>query len=498
MGQVTVESTTDVELGNVQLNVGLTWPDQPRSSWPQISMATDAAMLGAAVIFAGVLSRGSAPTMSLGWAVVLGLLTLVTLYRKGLYRPPLQLRIIDTTLAIVTATGVAMAVTISLRVILTDSAMIAEQSVRLWLLATALLTAGRVALVVYERRARRAGKAGSPTLIVGAGKVGRLLAKRLAANREFGLRPIGFLDKEPLASDANGSALSVLGASWDFDRIVREHHVEHVVFTFSTAPTEVFLRLLKRCEELGVRTSLVPRLYEKATCEATIECLGGIPLVTSHARDPRGWQFNTKYALDRLAAVLMIAVVAPLFAVLAVAVWISLSRPIFYRQERVGRDGKRFAMLKFRSMRLPGKIEDEPLPAKTEDEPLYVADGTAPGGVEGADRRTRVGALMRQLSLDELPQLVNVVKGEMSFIGPRPERPEFVEVFEENVHRYGERHRVKSGITGWAQVNGLRGKTSIADRVEWDNYYIENWSLWLDFKIMLLTFVAVLRVREVE
>ncbi len=489
MGQVTVESAPDVGLRNVDLGARLPWYDQRRSSWPQISLATDTAMLGAAVIFAGAVSRGSVPTMSLRWAVVLGILGLVALARKGLYRPPLQLRMIDTTRAIVTATGVATAVTISLRVILTDSARIADESVRLWLLATAFLAAGRLALAVYERRERRVGRAGAPTLIVGAGKVGRLLALRLAENREFGLRPVGFLDKEPLASDANGSALSVLGASWDFDRIVQDHHVEHVVFTFSTAPTEVFLRLLKRCEELGVRTSLVPRLYEKGTTEASVECLGGLPLVTGHARNPRGWQFNTKYALDQLAAMLLITVVAPLFAVLAVAVWISLGRPIFYRQERVGRDGKRFAMLKFRSMRPP---------TKTELEPLDLAEGTAPGGVEGADRRTRVGALMRQLSLDELPQLVNVVKGEMSFIGPRPERPEFVEVFEENVHRYGERHRVKSGITGWAQVNGLRGKTSIADRVEWDNYYIENWSLWLDFKIMLLTFVAVLRARDVE
>lgn len=488
MEQVTVESTTDAHLGGVQLSARLPWYDQRRRSWPQVSLATDAAMFAAAVVLAHVAYRGSAP-MSLRWALVLGLLTLATLYRQGLYRPPLQIRVIDMTGAIVTATGVAAAVTISLRVILTDSVTIAEESVHFWLLATALLTAGRVALAAYERQERRAGTVGSPTLIVGAGKVGQLLAKRLVENREFGLRPVGFLDRDPLQADAGGSDLAVLGASWDFDQIVEEHNVEHVVFTFSTAPTEVFLRLLKRCQELGLRTSLVPRLYEKVTTEASVDCLGGLPLVTSHARDPRGWQFKTKYALDRLVGSLVIVAASPLFAALAVAVWFSLGRPIFYRQERVGRDGRRFAMLKFRSMRPP---------AETEDEPLKLADGTAPGGIEGADRRTRVGALMRQFSLDELPQLVNVVRGEMSFVGPRPERPEFVEVFEGNVHRYGERHRAKSGITGWAQVHGLRGKTSIADRVEWDNYYIENWSLWLDLKIVLLTLIAVLRPGEVE
>jgi lipopolysaccharide/colanic/teichoic acid biosynthesis glycosyltransferase len=125
-------------------------------------------------------------------------------------------------------------------------------------------------------------------------------------------------------------------------------------------------------------------------------------------------------------------------------------------------------------------------------------DDTAPGGVEGDDRRTRVGMIMRALSVDELPQLANVARGDMSLVGPRPERPEFVAQFEQQVRRYGERHRVKSGITGWAQVHGLRGQTSIADRAEWDNYYIENWSLWLDLKILLLTVVAVLRVRSVQ
>jgi exopolysaccharide biosynthesis polyprenyl glycosylphosphotransferase len=482
-------STTDVELSTIQLDRRVPRRAAHRGSWAQMAIATDAAMLGVALILTGLLARGAAPPLSLSWALVLGLITLVTLHRRGLYRPPLQLSIVDAVRAIVTATAVATAVTISLRVILTDSATIAEPSIRLWILATAFLTIGRLALTVHERRGRRAGTCGAPTLIVGAGKVGHLLAKRLDENKEFGLRPIGFLDKEPLPAETNGSAPAVIGASWDLDRVVGEYHVEHVVFTFSSAPTEVYLRLLKRCEELGVRTSLVPRLFEKATTQASVESLGGLPLVTSHARHPRGWEFSAKYALDRLAAVVMIAFLSPLFAALAAAVWISLGRPIFFRQERIGMDGKRFQMLKFRSMRPP---------VKGEDEPLSLDDDSAPGGVEGADRRTRVGALMRKLSLDELPQLVNVAKGEMSFVGPRPERPEFVEVFAGNVHRYDERHRVKSGITGWAQVHGLRGRTSIADRAEWDNYYIENWSLWLDLKVMLLTFAAVLRPGEVE
>jgi lipopolysaccharide/colanic/teichoic acid biosynthesis glycosyltransferase len=160
--------------------------------------------------------------------------------------------------------------------------------------------------------------------------------------------------------------------------------------------------------------------------------------------------------------------------------------PVFFRQRRVGRDARPFDLLKFRSMSMgaasPSDAAAESLPADT-----------APGGVEGDDRRTAIGRLLRRTSIDELPQLFNVLRGEMSIVGPRPERPEFVELFEQNVERYEDRHRVKAGITGWAQVHGLRGRTSLADRIEWDNYYITNWSLWLDFKILLMTVVAVFR-----
>ena len=231
--------------------------------------------------------------------------------------------------------------------------------------------------------------------------------------------------------------------------------------------------------------SFIPRLFEKVPRRLTVEHLGGLPLLTAHRPDPKGWQFAIKYAVDRAVAAFVILLALPVLAAGALAVWRSLGRPILFRQVRVGRDGRPFEMLKFRSM----KAADPQEPTTPQVE--LPAD-TAPGGVEGADRRTRVGAFLRATSIDELPQLFNVLKGDMSLIGPRPERPEYVARFEESVHRYAERHRVKAGITGWAQVHGLRGKTSIADRAEWDNYYIENWSLWLDVKIALMTVLAVL------
>ena len=179
----------------------------------------------------------------------------------------------------------------------------------------------------------------------------------------------------------------------------------------------------------------------------------------------------------------------------AVAVRLSSPGPAFFRQRRVGRDGKVFDFYKFRSMRMaPGQTDDGEEAVSALD--FLLGGDIAPGGVEGEDRRTAVGRFLRSTSLDELPQLFNVLRGDMSLVGPRPERPEFVELFRQDIIRYGDRHRVKSGITGWAQVHGLRGQTSLAERVEWDNYYIAHWSLGLDLKILALTLVALFRNAE--
>jgi exopolysaccharide biosynthesis polyprenyl glycosylphosphotransferase len=235
-----------------------------------------------------------------------------------------------------------------------------------------------------------------------------------------------------------------------------------------------------------MRVWVVPRLFDAVGARARVDHVGGLPLISLPDVNPRGWQFAVKHAMDRAVAATGLLMISPVFLTLALLVRLSSPGPIFFRQQRVGRNGKPFDCLKFRSMR----------PPQPSDEQFELEVGSAPGGVEGVDRRTRIGKFMRQTSLDELPQLVNVLKGEMSLVGPRPERPDFVELFEMQIRRYGERQRVKAGVTGWAQVHGLRGQTSIASRAEWDNYYIENWSLWLDLKILALTVLAVLRRAE--
>jgi exopolysaccharide biosynthesis polyprenyl glycosylphosphotransferase len=256
-----------------------------------------------------------------------------------------------------------------------------------------------------------------------------------------------------------------------------------VIMTFSTAPHGVLLRLVERCEALGVEVSLVPRLFEKMTERLRIDHLGGLPLISARRANPKGWQFAVKYAADRVIAAVLIVLLLPLLAVTALMVYLSLGRPILFRQARVGRDGREFTMLKFRTMQ--GGPEDG---GEADAEwALTELNGDAKTDVSVPDRSTPLGRVLRRLSIDELPQLLNVLWGHMSLVGPRPERTHYVDLFQDSVYRYADRHRVKSGMTGWAQVNGLRGKTSLADRVEWDNYYIENWSLWLDVKILIFT-----------
>jgi exopolysaccharide biosynthesis polyprenyl glycosylphosphotransferase len=454
-------------------------------AWALACIAVDATMLVLAALATSVGAQtGGFARAPVGWTVGFAAVTLLLFRNRGLYTLKLGFRMLDDVRSIVGSTTLAAMGILSLRLLLGQTPDLAAESVRPWAFATVYIAAGRVALYWSQARARQEGEHVRPTLIVGAGRIGQLTARRLLDAPQLGLKPVAFLDKEPLADPSGSHGLPVAGASWDLDAVIAQYKIQQVIVTFSTAPDEVLLRLVRRCEEQGIAVSVVPRLFERVPERYRVEHLGGLPLMTAHPADPKNIQFAFKYVLDRLVAALVLLLFAPVMAATALAVRISLGRPIFFRQARVGRDGRTFEILKFRTMSQSS--------AAAEPCDFEVADGLGPGGVEGDDRRTRLGMFLRASSIDELPQLFNVLKGQMSLIGPRPERPEFASQFERNVYRYGDRHRVKSGISGWAQVHGLRGKTSIADRAEWDNFYIENFSLWLDLKIALLTVGAVL------
>jgi len=492
-------TTTEVAPGYSQSQAGAEEAARPRKLlWLRAHITVDiaACAIGVALAEFGA-SRAGVPPTPVEVLLVFPALTLALLAVRGSYRPRLYGGGTFEDLRLVAASSaLAAMVMLCVRAFATTDPAIAQQSARLWAFAAAFLVAGRLTLALNARSERRAGASLRPTLIVGAGRVGRLTAERLLAKPQLGLKPIGFLDKDPLTPAVDdGVALPVLGASWDLEEVVREHGVEQVIITFSTAPNDVLLRLFRLCEQLGLSVSMVPRLYELTTSQLTVEHLGGLPLVSVHPADPRGFQFALKYAIDRILSATLIVLLSPLLLIGASATLLSLGRPIFFRQRRVGRDGVEFDMLKFRTMRgAPAERgEADAQWARRQLEPSggEPLDEALVGEASSQELRSPVGQLLRRLSVDELPQLFNVLLGHMSIVGPRPERVHYVRQFERNIYRYGDRHRVKSGITGWAQANGLRGNTSLADRVEWDNYYIENFSLWLDVKIVVMTFAAV-------
>jgi exopolysaccharide biosynthesis polyprenyl glycosylphosphotransferase len=463
-----------------------------RLHWLAVCLAVDTATLTAAAVASMVGARESGLAWSFSaWTLAYALLTLALFQNRGLYQLRIRIPVFDDVRRIAVATSVAATTVLTVQLLVAPRSS-ASEILRPWVFALVYVTAGRIALYWSQTKARAAGETVRPTLIIGAGRVGRVVARRLLAQPQLGLRPVGFVDAAPLLEHEDDELeLPVAGGAEDIEQAIQMYAIEHLVVTFSNERDDVLLALVNRAEALGVTVSIVPRLYEKVPERITVEHLGGLPLITPHATNPRGVAVALKYVLDRLVGAVLVLVAAPFLVGSAIAVYVSMGRPICFRQTRVGRDGRMFEILKFRSMKLPTAEE-------LEIQAHAIAEGL-PGGVEGVDRRTSVGTFLRKTSLDELPQLLNVLRGDMSVVGPRPERPEFVSKFEGSVYRYTDRHRVKSGITGWAQVHGLRGKTSIDDRAEWDNWYVENFSLWLDVKILFMTARAVLAAfRDVE
>ncbi|HEX2757018.1 MAG TPA: undecaprenyl-phosphate glucose phosphotransferase [Thermoanaerobaculia bacterium] len=307
------------------------------------------------------------------------------------------------------------------------------------------------------------------TLIVGAGHAGRALADKLLDHPATGLKPVGFADDDPLKRVGGYRGLAVLGTTSEVTALIRAHEVDTVFLALPVEAHRTMLTILKEVGNQIVDLKVVPDLFQYVTFKAGIEDFDGLPVINLTQMPLEGWNSLVKRTMDVALSALGLVALAVLFPILALAIWLEDRGPIFYAQERMGLDGRLFRMLKLRSMRVDA--EDDGARWTEENDP----------------RRTLVGAFLRQTSLDELPQLINVFKGEMSLVGPRPERPEFVSTFREKFPQYMLRHRVRAGITGWAQVHGWRGNTSLSKRIEYDLYYIENWSVGLDVKILWLT-----------
>ncbi len=302
----------------------------------------------------------------------------------------------------------------------------------------------------------------SRVLIAGAGELGLLTAEKLRNYKHFGIQVCGFLNAEP--------GPGVHGEYRDLERVVRELSITDLFIALPLSEYATIMELIEKANSNLIDVRLIPDLLQMASLKAGMEHLEGIPVIHLGDIPLIGWRAALKRAFDLLVSSAGLVCTLPLLALLALIVKIDSSGPVFFRQKRVGLDGRVFKMVKFRTMIKEAEKETGAVWSPPNDQ-----------------RVTRSGRVMRRLSLDELPQLWNVITGDMSLVGPRPERPEFVDSFKEKIPRYMLRHRVKTGMTGWAQVHGLRGNTSLDKRIEFDIYYIQNWTFMLDLGILWRT-----------
>lgn len=337
-----------------------------------------------------------------------------------------------------------------------------------WVLAIGLVSFGRWAHQRVRTRMQMRGTGREQLLVVGTGDVARVVLQKIQWSPYLGYDVVGLVNGEGGPPEVLG--VPVLGDADDLPTLIDKYDIDEVIIALPSASHEELIRLIGLCQRGKVSIKVFPDVFEIMAAGVTVDDLGGLPMLTVRDVALRGWNLMLKRAMDIAGSVAALIIFSPLMMLVAFLIKIDSPGPAFFIQERVGLDGQPFPMLKFRSMR---------------------RDAEAAGSwtVRNDPRRTRLGALIRKISVDELPQLINVLVGEMSLVGPRAEQPKYVEEFQRRIPRYMERHREKAGMTGWAQVNGLRGDTSIEERTKYDLWYIENWSLWLDVKIILRTLV---------
>ncbi len=317
------------------------------------------------------------------------------------------------------------------------------------------------------RRARRRGFNLRFVLLVGSGPLAESVVARIAGRPDAGLRLIGIVADGAVGGSVAGSP--VIGRYADLKSILRQQRVDQVIIALSRHESERFEKVVAELEDEIVNVKIVPDLLHGFSLRSTVESLDGIPVIGLQETGLHGWAAIGKRSFDILASAGLLIGLSPLLAAIALALLATSGPPIFYRQLRMGHDGRVFEMLKFRSMRRD-------------------AESGGPGWTTPGDpRRTRLGRWLRAYNLDELPQLINVLRGDMSLVGPRPEQPTYIESFRREIPGYMLRHKVRAGMTGWAQVHGWRGDTSIHERVEHDLYYIQKWSFWLDLRILFMT-----------
>ncbi|MBI4319525.1 MAG: undecaprenyl-phosphate glucose phosphotransferase [Chloroflexi bacterium] len=400
----------------------------------------------------------------------------IVLSLQGLYRPRRAASGIDEFYSIFSGVSVATVMVMAASAVASRDFGYSRLMLALvWLLSIVFVTLGRALLSRIQSVLRAQGLGIDRVLIIGTGDIAGLVLNKIRNSPGLGYRAIGFVTEEPGLASVHG--LRVLGCMKDVDGLIREHRVTEVIVALPTLSHRQLLEIVSHCQRHHVSIKCFPDLFQIMASEVNIDDLDGMPLVTIRDVALKGWNLVVKRLMDLVISAATLVALSPFLLLVALLVKVtSPGGPVFYVQERVGLDGKPFPTIKFRTMKPHAEQETGPVWA-----------------TEGDPRTTWLGRVLRRYSIDEMPQFINVLAGEMSLVGPRPERPYFVEQFKQTVPRYFDRHNEKAGITGWAQVNGLRGNTSIEQRTAYDLWYVENWTLWLDFKILIRTLFVIFR-----
>ena len=403
--------------------------------------------------------------------------TLLVFAFTGLYRQRRGVSRIDEFYKIVAATSFGIFGSIGVNYLLLADGFIFSRVMLAvgWVLSIVLVTGERAAFAWGLGQARRRGVSQQRILIIGTGEIAQAIIRRVSQHPELGVRIVGVVEPPRATEERAVWNVPVLGPSERVARIAREYRVDEVIVAMAGASYTELLEIVDLCADVNVGIKIYPDAFELITERVDVGELSGVKLISVKDVALRGWNRMVKRAFDMAFSALIVMVTSPLMLLIALLIKIDSRGPVFFIQERVGLDGQPIQVIKFRSMHVGAEQQQDGW--TTKEDP----------------RRTRVGKWIRRFSLDELPQFINVLLGEMSVVGPRPEQRVYVQKFSRTIPKYMLRHREKAGITGWAQVNGLRGDTSIEERTRLDLEYIETWSLLLDLKIIARTVVHMFR-----
>lgn len=451
---------------------------------PFLSLITDVLVVEFSILFAYWLrfysplvawfpvTKGFPPFHTYLEASILVMIVWIFIFQHfGMYHLRRNVTPVDEFYLIIKAVSLGMLLMMSFSFFYRDFSFSRLVFLYIWIICILLLTISRTMLIFIEHRRHRKGKGVLKVALVGHSPKLHAVIENINQFPGLGLKICGYIGEK----NESISQIAHLGLIAELPMIIRNRGIHTLIISPEEQAGKNLWSILKLCEGLNVEFLLLPDLLEIFTNQLHIYQIGRLP--TLQIRDVRmkGWQGVLKRIFDVVFSIFILIMLSPLFLLIGLIIKFDSKGRIFYKQDRVGFDGKEFLIYKFRTMREDAEAETGPV-WTTEDDP----------------RRTRVGKFLRRTSLDELPQFFNVLKGDMSVVGPRPERKFFVDKFKTQIPRYLERHRVKSGLTGWAQINGLRGNSPIEERTQYDIYYIENWSLAFDFKIILKTIWAVI------